>query len=573
MRGYLSRGLDRPATRPANLALWLDDKPRALATLGLALQHLAIQSVYFIIPAAVAAAITDDAATVTRFVCLSVLAAVAWQVLNLLRRGPVGSGYPVPATHTAAMLGAYLLVGETGGGFGGMAAMVLLAGIAAIALTFAMQRLRVLLPNEVAGVVVMLIGVALAALGTRQIGLQSGQAPGAATIAVVLVSVAAMAAIALSRTRAAPFALLLGSLVGVALALPLGEFRGDAAEVLAAQPWFALPEPFAPDFGQVTAAPLLAFLLALVAMRATAAGSLVMAQRALDAGWTRPDAPPIRRGLLADGIAIAFAGLVGGAAPGPNTAALGLSVTGGVLARRIVWAGVPLLLAVAFCPKLVALFVLAPAPVKAAMLFHAAGLIMANGCQLVTVRLLDSRRGLVVATGLTAGIAVASAPLGFLSLVPALASPLSFGAVVAFLVNLVTLPLVTRRAELSLTLDMLAGRSVSDWVARTAAGWGLKPATARSAERALVELAELLAGRGVRSLDLAARLAEDRVEFALAWAGAPLPAPAARPDAEALLGDDAARDGFVLWLATRETQSFAQRETPAGQEVRLAFED
>jgi NCS2 family nucleobase:cation symporter-2 len=571
--GFLARGLDRPMRRPGNLAYGLDDVPPVAMSLGLALQHLALQSVYFVLPAAVAGAITSDPGEVTRFVCLSILAAALWQGLQLLRHGPLGSGYPVPGTHTAAMLGAYLLAGQTGGGFGAIAAMVLVAGLALVALTFLMQRLRVLLPNEVAGVVVILIGVALIGLGTRQLGLQGGPAPGAEAILVVLASIAAMAGISLSRTRAAPFALLLGSVLGVVLALALGEGEPDAAAALAAQPWFALPAPFAPDFSQVTTAPLVAFLLALVAMRATAVGSLVVAQRAADAGWTRPDAPPLRRGLLADGVATTVAGVIGGAAPGPNTAALGLSVATGTLARRIVVFGVPMLLLLALCPKLVALFVLTPAPVKAAMLFYAAGFIMAQGCQLVTVRLLDARRALVVALGLAAGVAVASAPDGFLTLMPALASPLSFGAVVAFVVNLATLPLVTRRATLSLPLDAQAGRAASDWAAKVAGNWGLKPATGRAAERALVELAELLAGRGVQRLDLVARLAEDRVEFTLAWEGDPLPPRSARPSAEDLLAEGAARDGFVLWLATREAQGFAQKATPSGQEARLVFED
>lgn len=573
MRGYLARGLDRPLRRPGNIAYWLDDVPTPGVTLGLALQQLALQSVYLVIPAAVAATLTSDPGEVTRFVCLSILAAALWQGLQFLRRSPLGSGYPIPGSHTGAMLGAYLLVAESGGGFGAIAAMVLVAGLALVALTFLMQRLRVLLPNEVAGVVVILTGVSLIGLCTRQLGLQGGTPPSAEAIAVMLASIGAIACFSLGGARVAPFALLLGSLLGVALALALGVGEPDAAALLAAQPWFALPAPFAPAFGEVTAAPLVAFLLALVAMRAAAAGSLVVAQRAVDADWTRPDAPPLRRGLLADGVATAIAGVIGGAAPGPNMAALGLSVSTGTLARRIVIVGVPMLLALALCPKLVALFVLAPAPVKAAMLFYAAGIIMAQGCQLVTVRLLDARRALVVALGLSAGIAAASAPLGFLTLMPALASPLSFGAIVAFVVNLVTLPLVTKRGELSLQLDAMASRATSDWVAKVAGNWALKPSTCRAADRALVELTELLAGRGVRQLDLSARLAEDRVEFTLAWVGDALPPRSARPDPEDLLGDDAARDGFVLWLATREAQGFAQKETPKGQEARLAFED
>ncbi|WP_158292445.1 solute carrier family 23 protein [Paracraurococcus ruber] len=571
---FLGRSRDRRMQRPPGLAFWLDGEPPFPVALGLALQHLAVQSVYFVLPAAVGAAVTQDPAQVTRFLSLSILAAALWQALQIITRGPSGSGYPIPGTHTAALLGAYLVAAQAGSGFGGIGALVLLVGIASVALTFVLQRMRVFIPNEVAGVVVFLIGVALITLGTQQLGLQSlAAAPSGAAVAVVLASLAVMVVAALSRTAAARFAVIIGALVGVALALLLGETPAGAAQVLAGSPWLALPEPWLPDPGAVTPAALLAALLALVAMKATAAGSIVVIQRAADAGWTRPDAPPLRRGLLANGVAVAAAGLFGGAAPGPNTAALGLSIATGTLARRIVWLGVPLLVVLALCPKLVALFVLMPGPVKAAMLFYVSGFIMAQGCQLVTARLLDTRRTLIVAFGLTAGIAVAVAPQVFQQVLPALASPLAFGAMVAFLANLVTLPLVAQRAERRLAPGPGAAREAAEWFAGLAGAWGLKPGTARAAEHALGELAELLAGRGVTEIGLSARRAEDRVELALAWQGAPLPERARSVRPEDLLGPLEAQERFAVWLATRDAQSVTQSAVADGQMLRLVFED
>ncbi len=571
---FLGRTQDRSMQVPPGLVCWLDGRPSNLMALGLALQHLAVQSVYFVLPAAAAAAISPDPLDATRFLCLSILAAAMWQTLQLLTRGPVGSGYPIPATHSAALLGAYMLTGHAGGSFGTISAMVLLAGLASIGLTFVMHRMRVLMPNEVAGVVVMLIGVALISLGTRQLGLQPGGIPpDSVGLGVVFGSLAMMVAVGLSRTRAAPFSVLIGALVGVILSLSLAPLPEGAGQVLGASAWIALPRPWLPDFTTVQPATLLAYLLALVAMIATAAGSIAVFQRAADAEWTRPDAPPLRRGLLANGLALSFAGLIGGAAPGPATAAVGLSIATGTLARRIGWFGVPMLLTLALCPKLITLFVLTPAAVKAAMLFYVGGFIMAQGCQLITVRLLDTRRTLVVAFGLCGGIVVAVAPQIFLQLAPAIASPLAFGAVVAFFTNLVTLPLVARRAEQTVTLGALAGRQASDWFAGVAAAWGLKPQTARAAEHALSELAELLTERGLAKLLLSARRAEDRVEITLAWPGEALPERSRAGQAEDLLGPMEAQERFAVWLATREAQSFTQRATAEGTEARLVFED
>ena len=318
---------------------------------------------------------------------------------------------------------------------------------------------------------------------------------------------------------------------------------------------------------------LLAYLLPLVAITATAAGSHggdpARVRCELDAaGWAA-----IRRGLLANGMGIAAAGLLGGAAPGPATAAVGLSIATGTLARRIAWCGVPLLVIVALCPKFVALFVLTPAPVKAAMLFYVAGFIMAQGCQLATVRLLDTRRTLIMAFGLSSGLAVAIAPQIFVQTLPAIASPLSFGAMMAFLANLCTLPLVSRRAELDLRMDARAGRNASDWLEQLGGNWGLKPQTARAAERAVSELAELLLERGTAAVALSARRSEDRVEIALKWQGEALPERSATVRAEDLLGPMEAQERFAVWMATREAQSFTQRSSPRGMEARLIFED
>jgi NCS2 family nucleobase:cation symporter-2 len=573
-KGYLARRLDRHAKRPAGIVYWLDDKPPLPVALGLALQHLAIQSVYFVIPAVVASSLSPDPTDATRFLCLSILAAALWQALMLLVRGPVGSGYPIPGTHTAALVGAYAITGAAGGGFGAAGAMLLLAGLVCIILTFLMHRLRVVLPNEVTGVVVMLIGVALVVVATQRLGLQpGGKLPDGSAIGVMFASLLVMVSIALSRTRAAPFAVLIGAVCGVPLAVALGHVAPNAGELISGRPWLAMPQPWAPHFDQISLGPMLAFLVALVALKATAVGSLVVLQRSSDARWSKPDAPPIRRGLLANGIAVTAAGLIGAACPGPATAAVGLSIATGTLARRIVSVGAGLLVVVALCPKLVMLFVLMPEPVKAAMLFYVAGFIMAQGCQLVTARLLDTRRTLIVAFGLCAGTAVAVAPQAFLHAMPALASPLSVGAMVAFLINLVTLPLVSRRATLDLPLDARASRSVTDWFAGVAGSWALKAQTARATEQSLGELVELLQDRGTASVMLTARLAEDRVEVTLAWRGDALPEPPEFASIEDLMGPDEARQRFSVWLATRQAQGFRQRQAGETQEAWLAFED
>ena len=573
--GFLDRILDRRITRPQALVYGLDDVPANTAALGLGLQHVAIQSIYFVIPAVLAGSLSADPNDARRFLSLSILAAALWQALQLLTRGPIGSGYPIPGTHTAALVGAYAITGLAGLSFGAAGAMLILTGLTCVMLTFVMHRLRLVLPNEVSGVVVMLIGVALVMLATQRLGMQpGGKLPNTSAVLVLFGSLLVMVVVALSRTRAAPFAVLIGMLVGAPLAVAFGHGYPDAASRLAESAWIAVPQPWLPRFDEVSPVPLLSFLVAIVALKATAMGSLVVVQRAADAGWMRPDSPPIRRGLLANGIAIVAAGAMGAACPAPATAAVGLSIVTGTLARRIVWAGAAILFAAAMCPKLAMLFVLMPEPIKAATLFYVAGFIMAAGAQLVTARLLDTRRMLIVAFGLSSGLAVAVAPQAFVASVPVLASPLAIGALVAFLMNVFTLPMVSRRTQLAVPLDSEAPTKMGDWVHELAGAWALKPQTSIAAEQSLFELADLFMERGVAVVTCGARLAEDRVEITLTWEGAPLPErPKMAMAATDLMGDDDARERFSVWLATRQAQGFRQRKVAGGNEVWLAFED
>jgi xanthine permease XanP len=573
VREYLGRSLDRRMVRPAGTAYWLDDRPPQVVTAALALQHVAIQSVFFVIPALLAGMLSSDPTDAVRFLSLSILAAALWQALMILTRGPIGSGYPLPASHAIAVVGAYSLLAQTGAGFGAAGAMLAITGFVGVVLTFALHRLRLVLPNEVSGVVVMLIGVALLVLSTDRLGLRGESMPQAAPVWVALASIGVMVAVSLSRTRAAPFAVLIGATLGSCLSIWQGLVNPDAAALIAAQPWLALPEPWLPRFDQVSLAPLGAFMVTLLALKATAVGTLVALQRNLDANWSKPDAPPIRRGLLANGLGIMAAGLVGAACPNPNSPAMGLSIATGTLARRIVWVGSLLLVALALCPKAVVLFVLVPEPVKAAMLFYLAGFLIAQGCQLVTTRLLDTRRTLVVAFGLSAGIVQAVAPHPFLQALPALASPVSIGALVAFMVNFVTLPLVAQRDSMTVNLEQPIGLRLSDWLAGIAGSWGLKAQTARQVDHALGELAELLQARGAKQVVILARAEEERVEYALQWAGRPLPDPPSQASVDDLMGDEETRHRFSMWIATSQAKSYRQRSGADGHEAAIVFED
>lgn len=573
--GGFDRGADRRLARPPEVVLDLDARPAGGRLVALAAQQVAVQSIYFVLPGIVAAAFGAEPLAAVNFLCLSLLGMAAFALLQGLARGIVGSGYPIPGIPSPVLLAAYLLAAQSGASLGEAAALTIATGVGALLTLPLFRRLSALIPTEVAGVVVFLIGASLLPLVIAAMHLDAA-APRAALpgAAVTLGTVAVMVIVAIGRTRLAPFAVLCGMAVGIAVALGAGMAHPAALPLLEEAVWVALPRPVPPEAGPATLPLLGVFLVCLVPIQASLLGNLIAFQRAADAEWRRPDPPPLRRGLLAQGLAVIATGAIGGMAPAVSSAAVGLSIATGTLARRIALAGAAAFLLLAFCPKPVMLFVLLPDPVKAAMLLYVAGFMMAQGCQMVAARMLDARRTAVAGLGLGAGLAVLIEPEFFAAGLPALAAPLSFGALVAFLANLLTLPLVARRTRFVLPLGAGLSPAVEARLAALGGAWGLRRETVERLQHALTELGDLLAGRGLGEVSVTATRGEERVVLRLDFVGEPLPPAAVRPRARDLEEGAASLEAFAVWMATRHAVRHAQRGPAQGRmEFLLEFED
>lgn len=574
LRGLLGRTGDRTPTYAPETVLGLDDHASMPQTLALALQHVAIQSIYFVLPGVVAVAFGASPIEATNYLCLSLVALAFAAVLQALRRGPVGSGYPIPCIPSIIMFAPLMLAAQMGVGLGTAAAMMALVGAATIALVPFIRALSRLMPTEVTGVVVFLIGASVLPTVMELLALDP-TAPAAALpqLGVAFSCFAVMVLVGVPRWRFARYAVLIGALAGTALALMLGMASRRAGELLAQAPWFAMPRPI--PWGPVTIDTTLvtAFLLCTVAAVASVIGTLVAFQRAHDGGWTRPDPGPLRRGLLAHGLSAVFAGLAGGMSPAVSSASVGASIATRTFARSIAIAGASILFVLAFSPKLAALFVLVPAPVQAAMLLYVAGFMMAQGCEMLVLRTLDARRTVVAGLGLSAGLSALVAPAFFAAALPALAAPLAIGTVVAFAANLVTLPLVRRDARFDLALRGDIGTVLEDRVSAVGGAWALRPDTVRRVHHALMELGDLLAARGVTSMTVAATQQEERVRIAVTFLGEPLPRPARRPRLEDIEAGGDAMEPTALWLALRETSQHGFRALGESQEVWMLFQD
>lgn len=573
--GWMYRTADRPVRRPPTLTHAPGDVPDPGQGLALAVQQVALQSVYWLLPPIVGAAYGMDAAGVTTLVALALLGSALAAVLQSLPGGPVGSGYGMPNVPTPIFLGAYLLAAGSGVSFGAAGAAMLLAALVGLVLFLAVPRLVALIPPELTGLVVFMIGVSLLpraiSLVTRD---ELRGVPEHEEVAVFAVALLVMVAAAVVRWPLARFALIVGGLAGGVADALIHPADPEALRAVAAAPWFGLPDPVLPDFGGISPAVFLAFLIAVICLLPDWLGDMTTYQRAADAGWTKPDPAPLRRGILAGILGVAGAGAIGGFGPSTSSACVGLGIATRSLSRAVAFIGAGLLVLLALSPKLLSLFVLIPGPAAAAMVAYVSAFMAVSGATLIASRVLDVRRTASVGIGLLGGLGVLVAPELFGRYLPgALDGPVTLAFALAFGLHLATLPAASRRKRRTLALDGEAGAAVDRFVEEAAGAFGLRRATAEAARHALLETVELLARRGAGTVELRLALTDDLVRAAVAHPGPPLPAPAARPAATDLETGGAAEEAFAMWLAARDAAACTSRAGRGAATVEFEFRD
>jgi NCS2 family nucleobase:cation symporter-2 len=369
--------------------------------------------------------------------------------------------------------------------------MTIFAGALESALAPLLHRLRAIFPPEISGVIILMIGVS-AGMG----GLRSLVGPAAAPVApaewwVAGITLATMVALNVWGTGVARMlCALIGLAVGYAAAGIVGLVGANLAAVNQAA-WIGLPDwnGITWSFDLSLAVP---FAIASIAAAMKAAGTITICQRINDANWVRPEMRTITNGVLADGLSTTLAGMAGAVGINTSTPAVGLSSATGVASRPVAVAVGAMFLLLGFFPKLTALFAVMPRAVILSALLFTVTFIIVNGLQILTSRLLDTRRTLVIGLSLIAGVAIEAFPgiaAGLpTSLLPIVGSSLVFSTIVALALNLLFRIGVRRTAELALSSEQIDHKKVQDFFATQTALWGARPDVASRATFGAIQL-------------------------------------------------------------------------------------
>ena len=221
------------ARNPRTLLYGRLDVPPPATLLMLALQHAALVAIFLIVAVTVARLASLDLAAGRNFLSLTMIAGGVGAILQALAWRGVGSGYLVPPTTTTILLpasGAALAVG----GLPLLLGMTLYTGLVTAALSRVIHRLRPLFPAEIAGFVVLMVGLSVVVLAMRHflgVGL-----PAEESSASVLLAGFTLGVMVVLNVWGGPSVRLFSSLLGVAIgclaALVVGMFGDDELQLV-----------------------------------------------------------------------------------------------------------------------------------------------------------------------------------------------------------------------------------------------------------------------------------------------------------------------------------------------------
>ncbi len=549
--------------RPTGLIYDVNDTPPP-GVLGFGtLQHVAVISTFLIYPVILATEAKLTPAQLLDLMSFAMLAVGVSTVLMSMRTRWLGSGFLVPAGFSLVYLGPSLYALKHGG-LAVVFGMTMIAGITQVLIAPLLPRLRALLPPEIAGIVVAVTGLSLAVLGVRYgLGLATTGAIQPAYINIALFTLAIMIGLNV-WTRGYPK--MFSSLIGAATGMITCKLAG--IDFLTPLPADGLPLVRVPSMGHVSwqfdASLVLPFVIAAVAATVVLMGNISTAQRINDSEWTRPNFKSISGGVAGSGLSVLLCGLMG--SPGVNTSvsSIGLSQASGMTSRVLGYSIGATFVLLAFVPWAVFFLMATTAPVMAAMLVFTSMFVLTNGLQMITARMLDQRR--VVVIGFSFAMAVmadvyrdvfATLPDAFQ---PVFGNSLVLGTTCAVVLNIVMRIGIRERETLQLEsgADAPDAREVIEqFMSEHGAGWAARHDVVNRARFCLQQAVEVI-GDTPGGKEIIASFDEFNLDVRLDYQGAPLALPERKPDAATILAsDDGERllAGYLLRGSADKVQS------------------
>lgn len=427
----------KTSSNRADLLYGLEDKPRLLETILLALQHiLAAFAGIVAVPLVIGSALNFSAQETALMVSATVFASGLTTILQSKGIGPLGSRVANMMGTDFTFVNPSIAVGAKFG-VAGIVAATITGALAEVVLSRFIKPLMRFFPPLIIGIVVSLIGVTLlpVSIDWAAGGFGSadyGSVKNLAVAFVVMVFTLLLSHFGKGMWKTA--AVFVGMVFGYLISIPLGMV--DLSAVSAAS-WLALPNPLRYGF-TFDLASTLSFVPAYIV---SSIGTVGVVMAIGEASQTKVSSEQISSGVLADGIGSMVSGLFGA---GPNTAFsqnVGLITLTKVASRHVMIVAGAILAVLGLFPKLSALISVMPSPVLGGVGVIMFGLVAAQGLKTLGQVELGDRELLIISVAFALGIGVTVRPNILDNLPEAFrmifSSGISTGTLVALLLNII----------------------------------------------------------------------------------------------------------------------------------------
>lgn len=431
------------AKQPENLLYGLDDRPPNSVLLALAFQHILLISSSLVLPMVLVSGLGMGAGVVGSVVSLSMIACGVGTMLQSMRLPYIGSGYLCPNVCGPNFFAASVSAAWVGG-LPLMRGMTIVAGLFEVICARFMPRLAFLFPPEITGLVVLMVGINLIPVSTSKFMDINFAGEPINYVSFAIATVTLFIVVALNVWGAARirlYAMLISMAVGYFLSFMFGLMPASDYANVGAAPWLGFPHYEGMFNISFEWALLPTFLIVSLTGTLKSFGNLVIAEKFNDEDWRAPDPTRISNGLVADGLALSFSGLIGGMASDTSSSNVALSGASGATSRYIGFAAGALFLLLGFSPKVSAVLSVMPAAVGGAVLVFSVCMMVVGGLKIIVSSNLDMRRTFVVGIALCFGLSLNIMPALYVHIPswirPLFESSLSLATTIAMVLTLI----------------------------------------------------------------------------------------------------------------------------------------
>jgi len=561
--------------RPPGLLYSVEETPPRAVFIVAGLQQVALMTNSLIYPIILGREAGLSADRLLNFVSVSMLALAIGTLLLCARNRFVGSGYLCPAAYTQIYLGPSLSAAQIGGlplVFG----MTVIAGVLQTAIAPVLRRVRFLLPPEIAGLVIAVVGLSIAVLGVRYslIGGATGEMM-PENLAIAGVSLTTMVILNVwTRGYLRMFCVLFGMAVGYAASAAFGLLDFSAAISSKGLPLLRFPslDLLQWRFDATLVAP---FAIVAVAGTLHLMGNISTAQRINDADWVRPSFTSLSGGQVGNGIATIISAMIGSLGINSYSSSIGLSLATGITSRSLAYIISIAFALLALVPTAAAVFATIPAPVIGAAMFFTAAFVLTSGLQMITARLLDSRKIIVIgfsfAMAVIADIShdlMARAPL---LLHPILDNALVLGTFSAVLLNLFMRIGVRQRVTMKLGAGHANRDTIEQFLTEQGGQWGARRDVISRAIFGVVQVVEVV-GDESEGVEVTASFDEFNLDVSVRYKGAPLTIPERKPTPREIIATDDGERLLAGYLLRQSADRINCKASGAMAEVQLHYD-